>query len=195
VPVQQTISGMNRLQLNFILSLVNTPVYSNSIRLNPLAMSMNQTNLHFTHEATIRNPEAFTECVSGLQVFSGKYSRTFIRYRFGSEPLVAQANSSWRKMYLTTPPITHMLINVPETHEKNFISRSYIRLHAPDGITLGMVCDRVEEELNKLKMKDARHPDLKKDRLTLTERDFIRSWGQTEHVMFIAENPEKDGSL
>jgi hypothetical protein len=129
--VLQVAGGMDPSQIQFLFSLLDAPVYSTPNELNPLTVALNQQNLHFTHELTMRNPEASTASISGLQVIIGKYDRAFIRYRFGTEPLITQAKSSWRTMYLTAPPITDALIQLPMSEEGlNFVGNYRIEIHA-----------------------------------------------------------------
>lgn len=184
-------------QVNFVFSLVQRPVYSNPIELNPLVKWENQANLYFPHEVRDLKPRAFDQCVSGLEVMSGKYNRIYVRHRFGGPSPTDQANSSWHKMYLTTPPITDIVLRIPTSLGIGTEEGFRVVIHAQDGITLGLVRDTVEERLRNIRIKDRRHPVQKRKTGALTEKDYARSWGKQEHVMFIvkdARDLESNGS-
>lgn len=94
-------------QLSLIVSLEDMPVYTTPIKLNPLLDWENQANLHVTYEMRVAHPKPFNPCLARLGVILGKYSTAYIRRRFGQSWQREQFNSSWCKMYLTTPPITN----------------------------------------------------------------------------------------
>lgn len=183
-------------QIAFVSSLIQTPVYSTPIGLNPLVNWENQVDLPFSHEVTVHKPKEFAQCVSGLEVISGKYNRTYVHQRFGGAPQTNQANSSGRKMYLTTPPIVDVVVHLPTSVGMGTLEGLRIVVHATNGITLGLVRDRVEERLRNIRVKDRRHPVQKRKTGPLTEKDFVKGWGKKEHVMFIVKDvgdEENDG--
>jgi hypothetical protein len=175
-------------QTDLLCSLVNMPVYTTPIELNPYIDWVNQVDPHVSHEMRAPRPESYHPSVAGLAVILGKYSRTYVRHRFGDSPQKTQADSSWRSMYLTTPPISDVVINVP-TSAGSFTVSEHIRVnvHAGGGITLGLLCDRLEETLRKFRMKDGRHRAQKKKDGPLREKDFVKGWGKKEHVMFLVQ--------
>lgn len=186
--------GFHRLsteQTDLLLSLVNTPVYTTPVELNPLVDWENQVDLHVSHEVSITRPKPFHPSLTGLEVAFGKYSRAYVRARFGGPPQKTQADSSWRKMYLTTPPISDVVIQIP-TSVGSFTVSETIRVivHAESGVTLGLLYDRLEETLRKFRMKDGRHRAQKRKDGPLVEKDCVRGWGKKEHVMFLVKAPE-----
>jgi hypothetical protein len=93
--------------------VIDTPLYHVSVELNPLMNQENQANLHVIHEVTLFKQKSSIPIASGLHVAIGKYNRAYVSHRFGTDPLIAQAKSSWRSMYLTTPPITDIVLRIP----------------------------------------------------------------------------------
>lgn len=180
---------LKREELELLLSIVDMPVYTIPIELNPLVNWVNQVNLHFPHEMTVHHPKPFHPDLVGLEMVFGKYSRIYVRHRFGTSSQTAQVRASWRKMYLTTPPISDVVIRVPTAVAAgSTIEPIRVNVHAEHGITLGLLRDRVEETLKKFRMKDCRHPVQKKKTGPLSEKDFAKSWGKQENVMFLVKD-------
>jgi hypothetical protein len=165
--------------------VVDAPLYHVPIELNPLMHHDNQANLHVTHEVTLFKQKSSIPIASRLHTALGKYNRAYVRHRFGTEPLTAQANSSWRSMYLTMPPITDIVLRIP-TNVGSYPNPQFLRIvvHAASGITLGLVRDRVEEVLRKVKIRDGRPVIEKRRNGPLSEKDFASNWGKRDHVMF-----------
>lgn len=172
--------------------LANVPVYTTQIELNPFVDWKNQAKLHITHELKVVYPKRSDRSLAGLGVVLGKYSSSYIRHRFGRSFQREQFDSSWRKMYITTPPITDVVIHVPTTvaaWDATVSPDEHIRVnvHSEHGITLGMLRDKVEETLKKFRMKDGRSLSQKRKNGPLREEDFVRGWGNVAQVMFLVQ--------
>lgn len=183
-------------QLDLLFSLVDTPVYTTPIELNPLINWENQADLHVTHELRVAHPKPFLPSLTGLGIVLGKYSRAYARHRFGTSSQTTQTNSSWRNMHLTSPPVTDVVIHIP-TSAGSWTEAEQIRVnvHAEHGVTLGLLRDRVEETLKKFRMKDGRHRAEKRKNGPLQEKDYVKGWGKKENVMFLIQPTEGAADL
>lgn len=183
-------------QLDLLFSLVNTPVYTTPIELNPLINWENPADLHVAHELRVAHPKPYHPSLTGLDIVLGKYIRDYVRHRFGTSSQTSQTKSSWRKMYLTSPPITDVVIHVPMS-AGSWTEAVQIRVnvHAERGVTLGLLCDRVEETLKKFSMKDGRHRAEKRKNGPLQEKDYVKGWGKKENVMFLTQPTEDTADL
>lgn len=166
--------------------MVDTLVYATPIELNPLINWENQADLHVTHELRVTHPRPSHASLTGLGIVLGKYSRAYARHRFGKSSRTTQINSSWRKMHLTSPPITGVVFHVL-TSAGSWTEAVQIRVNvlAEHGVTLGVLRDRVEETLKKFRMKDGRHRAEKRKNGPLQEKDYVKGWGKKERVMFL----------
>ena len=188
--------GLDHGQLNFIVSLEDMPVYTTPIKLNPLLDWGNQANLHVTYEMRVAHPKPFNPCLARLGVILGKYSTAYIRHRFGQSWQREQFSSSWCKMYVTTPPITNIVIHVPTTVGSGGSVLGHgehirVNIHSENGVTLGLLRGRVEDTLKEFRMKDGRHRAQIRKEGPLEEKDFVKGWGKKEQVMFLVQ-PEED---
>lgn len=193
---QDWLHGLDYGQLNFIVSLEDMPVYTTPVKLNPLLNWENQANLHVAHEIAVAHPKPFDPCLAKLGVVLGKYSTAYIRHRFGQSWQREQFNSSWCKMYLTTPPIASIVIHVPTTvGSGGFVvgqgEHIRVNIHSENGVTLGILRGRVEDTLKEFRMKDGRHRAQIRKEGPLKEKDFVKGWGKKEQVMFLVQ-PEED---
>jgi hypothetical protein len=181
---------------NLLFSLVNMPVYNTPIELNPLVDWENPADLLVSHEMRAMQPKPIHPSLSGLTVIAGKYSRAYVHRRFPrpkSWHWWKLRSPSWRYMYLTSPPIIDVVINVP-TSISGRLATKYLRVnvHAEHGITLGLLRDKVEETLLRAyHMKDVKIlAGKKKDGPPLQQEDFVRCWGKEEHPMFLVQSDQ-----
>jgi len=187
-------------QLAFLRILANLPVYTTPIELNPLTDWGNQGKLHVTHTIEVTHPQQCLPSIAGLEILSGSYSSSYIHHRFGQSFQKTQSNSSWRKMYLTAPPITDIMIHVPTTVDPpgSTVSRGEeftINIHSEHGVTLGLLYDTVEGTLKKFRMVDERCRAQKRKEGPLKEKDYVKGWGNKERVMFLVQPKEDTAEL
>ena len=180
---------------NLLFSLVNMPVYNTPIQLNPLVDWENPADLLVSHEMRVTQPKPIHPSLAGLTAIVGKYSRAYVHRRFPrpkSWHWWKLKSPSWRYMYLTSPSITDVVINVP-TSISGRLATKYLRLNVHDehGITLGLLRDKVEETLLRAyHMKEVRLLAWKKGDGPLQQEDFVRGWGKEEHPMFLVQSAE-----
>ena len=188
--------NLTRVQSRLLYQLNDdgAPVYTTPIELNPLVDRENQGDLNFSHEMRKICPKPFDPSLSGLALVLGRYSRAYVRRCFGNSPQTPQANPSWRRMFLTTPPITDIVIAIQTSVGGVSIAGPVrFKIHAEGGITLGLFSDRIEELLRNIFIKDARHEFERRDDGPLQEKDFVRGWGDKEHAMFLVQ-PTRDAT-
>jgi len=145
-------------------SPIGIPVYTSPIELNPLVDWDNQAVIlpQASHEIRVKRPEPLLPSHDGTGDFLGKYSRAYVRHRFGGTRSTARVgcNPSWRDMFLTRPPITDIIIDVPTSVGRStFVERTEhirVNIHVEHGVTLGLLSDKVEEMLKKFPIKDRR---------------------------------------
>lgn len=145
-----------------LFRLDNRPVYSGVIQVNPLSRWENQGNIAFpleieAHKVVMQHP-VITGIVTEIQTIRVKYNRYYVRERFGRAPPTTQTESSWRKMFLTQPPMTTITLDLPlyvATFKPGEAVR--VRVDAQSGVTLGMVKNELEKAMEKFRIKDCRH--------------------------------------
>lgn len=185
-----------RQQLYFLSTLANMPVYTTPIELNPLTNWGSQGKLHVTHTIEVTHPPPYVRPRAGLKIVSGKYSTSYVHHRFGLSLQKTQSNSSWRKMYLTKPPITDIVIHVSTTVNPpgSTVSRGgdfTLNIRSEHGVTLGLLHDNVEATLEKFRMGDGRNRAQQRKEGPLKEEDYVKGWGTKEQVMFVVQTKKK----
>lgn len=188
-------------QLRFFSCLPDIPVYSTPIELNPLYYWGNLGKLHVTHEIEVdhlSHLDSVHPLIAGLEIVSGKYSSSYVRHRFGQSLQKTQANSSWRRMYLTTPPVTDIVIHVPITvgpagYTGSLDDHITVNIHSEHGVTLGLLHETVEGTLRTFRMKDGRPRAQQRKEGPLKEDDYVKGWGKKERIMFLVQ-PKEDAA-
>ena len=183
-------------KVDLLFSLAFMPVYTTPIELNPILGWENQAKLHITHEVAVAPPELYHPSPAGFKAILGKYSTAYVRHRFGQSWQREQCNSSWCRMYLTKPPITDIVIHVPtivgaESSSLHQVEHIKINIQSWHGVTLGLLCDKVEDMLKEVQMRDGGHSSQKKNDGSFKEDDFVRGWNEKQRVMFLVQ-PKKD---
>ena len=163
------------------------PVYSPPITLNPLASQAYQDATLFPYE--IKAPESgpYLALHYDPDAAYGVYSLAYVGHRFGSSR-EAQTDVSWRSLYLTAPPITDIVVRL-QTNLASDLRYYQIDVHAEMGVTLGLVCDKVERKLDQISIIDSRSGAGKRKCNPPTEGDFFGRWGRNAHPLFIVARP------
>ncbi|GAB7332224.1 hypothetical protein MBLNU13_g04078t2 [Cladosporium sp. NU13] len=181
-------------QTDLLISLINKPVYTTKIVLNPLVDWENQAGLHVTHEMTATRPKPFHPSLTGIGIILGKLNRAYVRPLFSEASQTPQSISSWRNMYLTLPPITEVVFAMPtavgRSYEYDTNEYDQITVYAEHGITLGLLHDRLEHQMKRFCIKDV---DFRVQRIKEGHpkgKQFAKRWGKKEHPMFLVQRAE-----
>lgn len=185
-PVSPTYRVRQRRKNKSISSIATVPVYRTPVTLNPLVYEKNQTTLRFPYDIVSFQPPSFLSDYPGPIAFIGRYTRTYVRHRFSDSCEVDPTETSWRSLYLTAPPITDLVIRFQTDLASN--EKYYqVDVHAEEGITLGVMCDRVEKKLRQIPIFDSSKGASKRKSRLPAVRDFLWNWGVEEHTMFIVD--------
>ena len=171
---------------NSISSIATVPVYRTPITLNALVYDKNQTTLRFPYAIESFQPWLLLPYYHGPVPFVGRYTRTYVRHHFSDSSEVDPTEASWRTLYLTSPPITDVVIRI-QTDLSSDEKYYQVDVHAEEGITLGVMCDRVETKLRQIPIFDSRKGASKRKSRPPTLHDFLCDWGVEEHPMFIVD--------
>jgi hypothetical protein len=180
--------------LNLLFSMVNAPVYSTSLMLNPLVDWVNQGDLPVTHEMKVIHPKPFHPSLIGVEAILGKLNRAYVRRRFSGILPKPQEKSSWHNMYLTSPPITDIIFALPASvgHRRYHDDTQYhqISIHAEHGVTLGMLHERLEERMKMFRLQDVKSRVQKIEEKHRDGKHFVRNWGKKEFPIFLVQRNE-----
>lgn len=172
------------------------PVYHASIHFNPLIGEKSDDAFPFEiHTAPEQQHRIHSEHLRD-HVFVpvvGRYSRAFVRQHFGRTSRLIQSESSWRRMFLTSPPITEIVLTVPMSvgpqigsyGQERLTPIIHILVQDDAGITLGLVRDEVDKVLENVVISDERDRAQKLEKRTPQVEDFVEHWGNVDHTMFI----------
>jgi hypothetical protein len=177
-------------QNELFLSLPGKPVYTAPIELNPLVGWENQADLHVSHEMNTSHPKRFHPSLTGIEMISGKLNPAYVRYRFGLTSQTPQCNSSWRKMYLTSPPIADLAFAMPAMVSRHIDYMDHyfkFNVHAEHGITLGLLYDKLDEQMKTFSIKNVKFHAKRFKKGHPKSKRFIRRWGSKEHPMFVVK--------
>lgn len=172
------------------------PVYAASIELNPLVGEGSGIAFPFEmHTGSEQQHNIHSELPHNHTFLSivGKYSRKYIRQQFGRKFQPPQARFSWREMFLTSPPITEIVLATPVAvgpqtgsyGQDRLTPIIHILIKDEDGLTLGLVRDEVDKILGELLIRDDRDRERKLKAKDMRVEDFVDDWGKVDHVMFI----------
>lgn len=171
------------------------PVYHASIQFNPLICEESDIPFPFDIHTGPKQQHHIHSEHPRDHIFVpivGRYSRAFVRQHFERKSQTTQSKPSWRRMFLTSPPITDIILTVPISVGPQIGSYGQARLtpilhilvRDNAGITLGLVRDEVDKVLGNVAISDERDRAQKLETRTLQVEDFVEEWGKVEHTMF-----------
>lgn len=184
--VSPTYRVHQRHKTNSISSIATVPVYRTPVTLNPLVYEKNPTTLPFPYNIESCQPWLFLPLNYGPVPFMGSYTRTYVRHHFSDSSEVDPTEASWRTLYLTSPSITDVVIRI-QTDLSSDEKYYQVDVQAEEGITLGVMCDRVEKKLRQITIFDSRKGASKRKSRLPAVHDFLRDWGVEEHPMFMVD--------
>lgn len=174
---------------------IRLPVYHASIQFNPLICEESDIPFPFEIHAASKQQHRIPSEHPRDHIFVpivGRYSRAFVRQHFERKSQTTQSKPSWRRMLLTSPPITDIILTVPISvgpqigsyGQERLTPVFHVLVRDDGGITLGLVRDEVDKVLDNVVISDERDRAQKVKTRTPQIEDFIEKWGKVEHIMF-----------